>query len=153
MVPKQSELTAAQAEELLQISLGLITDCLRTGNTEKVFAPVTLLNASRLIPVPQDAQDLRPYAALGMLHWIRYRRLTESTADFEAAYVLFTNVYTIDLHILPDGLREQFARERPARQPAWELWNAHGRVLVEEFLRDRGERLLDRGILLYRMSL
>src|ERR1044071_7180716 len=114
MVPKQSELTAAQAEELLQISLGLITDFLRTGNTEKVFAPVTLLNASRLIPVPQDAQDLRPYAALGMLHWIRYRRLTESTADFEAAYVLFTNVYTIDLHILPDGC-ENNSRESDPR--------------------------------------
>jgi hypothetical protein len=153
MVPKQSELTAAQAEELLQIILSIITDFLRTGNPEKVFAPVTLLNASRLLPVPQDAQDLRPYAALGMLHWIRYQRLTESAADFDAAYVLFTNVYTIDLRVLPDGLREQFAQERPARQPAWELWNAHGRVLVDEFVRDHGERLLDRGILLYRMSL
>jgi len=38
MVPKQSELTAAQAEELLQISLGLITDFLH-GRGEIVISP------------------------------------------------------------------------------------------------------------------
>lgn len=153
MVPKQPALDAAQGEELLQIILGLIDDFIRTGNTEKVFEPLTLLNASRLLLIREYALEPRAYAAIGALCWIRYQRVTSSDVDFEAAYRFFTHVYAFDLRILPDGLREQFASTRPAPEPAWEVWHAHARTLVAEFIRDRGERLLDLAIILYRMSL
>ncbi len=152
MVPKQPALNASMAEQLFQIVLGMIDRFIRTGDT-KVFAAVTLLNASRLMFVPDYAQRPSTYAVLGMLHWIRYQRLTNSRADFDAAYRFFTHLYTIDPSVLPDGLREQFVEERPAPESIWEIQHTAGRVLVEEFYRDSGGLLLDNAIILYRMSL
>jgi hypothetical protein len=151
MVPKQPALNASMAEQLFQIVLGMIDRFFRTGDT-KVFAAVTLLNASRLMFVPDYAQRPSTYAVLGMLHWIRYQRLTNSRADFDAAYRFFTHLYTIDPSVLPDGLREQFVEERPAPESIWEIQHTAGRVLVEEFYRDSGGLLLDNAIILYRMS-
>src|SRR5688572_25489633 len=154
MVPKQPALDAAQGEELLQIIIGLIDDFIRTGDkTAKVFEPLTLLNASRLLLIPEYALEPRAYAVLGALCWIRYQRLTHSDVDFEAAYRFFTHVYEFNPQVLPDGLREQFASTRPPLEPPWEVWHSYARTLLAEFVRDRGERLLDHAIILYRLSL
>lgn len=153
MVPKQHTLEAEQAEEWLKIFAGLINEFLGTGITEKVCSPGTLLSAAQLLLAPGFGRDLGVCLILGWLHWIRYRHWTGSAADLDAAHRSFVNIYVKDPQILPEELREQFARERPGAEPPWEVWHAHARVLVEEFGRDRGERLLDHGIILYRMAL
>jgi hypothetical protein len=155
MIPDVLPLDTGQAEELLQITLRLIDDCLRTGKADDVLAPVALLNASRLMLVPQYAQEPRVYAALGMLQWIRYQRKPDNDAGaaFEAAFRFFTHVYKIDLGVLPDGLREQFAVQQPPPEPVWEVWHSLSRTLMIEYVRDRGERLLDQAIRLMQISL
>jgi len=144
---------AAQAEQLLQIVLGIIDRCLKSGATGQVCEAATLLNASRLLPASSHGQQPRVFAALGMLHWIRYAARTNSSADLDAAWRFFSHVYPVDPRVIPDGLREQFDERRPAPEPMWEVWHTHGKALVEEFTRDRGGLLLDQAIAVYRTSL
>lgn len=152
MVPKQPSLDAAQGEQLLQIVLGILDDHFRTGRDERVFEPLTLLNASRLMLVPELAESPRVHATLGMLHWIRCQA-TQSDADFDAACRFFSHVYPIDPGALPIELREQFFDREPRASALWDTWHALGLALAEEWKRDGGVRLLDHAIFSFRTAL
>ena len=153
MIPKQPALDATMAEQLLQIILGILDGALRTGDTTQVLSPVTLLNASRLMLNPEYAQQPRTYAALGMLHFFRHQRPAGSSVELDAAVRFFSHVYPLDPRLVPDPLRQHFEEKAHAPEPIWEILHTHARVLFDEFLRDRGERLLDHAILLYKLSL
>ena len=152
MISKQPALDATQAERLLQMVLGIVDAYLQTGGDERVFEPVTLLNASRLMLVPEYAQSPRTLAVLGMLLWVRQLK-SGSTADLDAALRFFSHVYPIEPRALPYELYARFAEEPPAAQPVWQAWHSLGNALAEEWRRDGGERLLDHAIMMFGMSL
>jgi hypothetical protein len=152
MIPRPPDLDATQAEQLLQMLLGVIDTHLRTGREARVFDAVTLLNAARLMFVPGFAESPRTHAALGMLLWLRHRR-SGSAVDLDAARRFFTHVYPVDPRVLPHELREEFDRQPPAPQALWEAGHALGCALGQEWKRDGGPRLLDHAIMLFGASL
>ncbi len=152
MVPKPPSVDAAQGEQLLQIVLGMLDDHLRTGSGAGVFEPLTLLNASCLMLVPELVESPRVHAALGMLCWVRCQT-NQSDADFNAACRFFSHVYPIDPGVLPKELREQYFDREPRTSAPWDTWHAFGLALVEEWKRDGGVRLLDHAIFSFRMAL
>ena len=140
-------LTPERAEQLFTILRDLVQECIATGRLEQVLAPTTILNASRLLLVPEQASAVT-YAVIGMVLWLRSNHLPSSTADFHAAFCLFTHAYKRDPRLVPEPLRTTFAERPPGVEPISEVWHSVAVTLVEEFRRDGGGLLLDAAILL-----